>query len=209
MKKALIVMCVAGMSSIAMADTEYSGFRVGPGATMGQATELGGLGAQPRLELGYDVNRVFSVNGYVQGLKGKTQGEYAFDAAEPYMGQVLPPVVGAAEAEVDGWRAGIEAEVGYAFDLGVVDIKPYVAVGVATQGGDFEVNHMSNTMPSDNLDTLGSEKLSGSTVTAAIGARVNTALGIYVDTRLERAPFRSRGIIKDQTQGSLSLGYKF
>ncbi|SEF86158.1 outer membrane beta-barrel protein [Vibrio hangzhouensis] len=209
MKKALLLVCVAGMSSVAIADTKYSGFRMGAGATMGQATEIGNLGAQPRLELGYDVNRIFSINGYVQGLKGKTNGEYAYDLAEPYMGQVLPPVVGAAEAEVNGWRAGIEAEVGYAFDLGAIDLKPYVAVGIATQGGDFKVSHISNTMPSDNIDTLGSETLESSAVTGAIGLRMNTALGIYVDTRVERAPFRNRGIMKDQTQGSVSVGYKF
>lgn len=40
MKKALLLVCVAGISSVAIADTEYSGLRVGAGATMGQATEI-------------------------------------------------------------------------------------------------------------------------------------------------------------------------
>lgn len=209
MKKGLIVVLAAGLSFGALADDNYSGFRLGAGATMGQATEYGDLGAQPRLELGYDFNRFLSVNTYAQSLRGKTSDSYDVDPQLVPLMDLPGSRYGYAEGDLNGWRAGLEVEIGYALELGSVDIKPYVAAGIATQGGDFKFEHVSNTMSRDEIDREGTTKLTGSAITSAVGVRINTNVGIYVDSRLERAPFRNRGIMKDQTQGSISVGYKF
>ncbi|WP_428794602.1 hypothetical protein [Vibrio nomapromontoriensis] len=111
---------------------------------------------------------------------------------------------------LNGWRAGIEAEVGYAFDVGVVDIKPYATLGVATQGGELRYNYI-DTDGQHILNDIegGVEKLGGAALTGALGVRVNTPIGIYVDTRIERAPFKKSSVMKDNTQGTVTVGFKF
>ncbi|GAL25860.1 hypothetical protein JCM19239_1213 [Vibrio variabilis] len=84
MKKVLLATMLVGLTNTAIAD-DYSGFRLGAGATMGQSTEYGDLKAQPRIEMGYDINRIFSINGYVQDLSGKTNGSAVGGVATPYM----------------------------------------------------------------------------------------------------------------------------
>ncbi|WP_394151698.1 outer membrane beta-barrel protein [Vibrio maritimus] len=209
MKKVLLATMLVGLTNTAIAN-DYSGFRLGAGATMGQSTEYGDLKAQPRIEMGYDINRIFSINGYVQDMRGKTNGSYLGAPATHYMGEVMPTLPMAhAEADLNGWRAGIEAEAGYAFDLGVVDIKPYVAVGLATQGGDMNVRLQDTIQNASGTQYNSSTSLNDTAVTGALGVRLNTPVGIYVDTRIERAPFNKHGALKDQTQGSVSVGFKF
>ncbi|GAL25859.1 hypothetical protein JCM19239_1212 [Vibrio variabilis] len=122
-----------------------------------------------------------------------------------------PPTAPTAHGEtsLSGWRAGIEAEVGYAFDLGVVDIKPYAAVGIAQQGGDLKTRIDYTSEYGESPQYNSSTSLNDTAVTGALGVRLNTPVGIYVDTRIERAPFKKHGAFKEQTQGSVSVGFKF
>lgn len=178
MKKSILVATVIttiSLSSAVMASDDYSGFRIGAGmsnsdnkndASESYDSQMG------KIEAGYDFNRIFSINGSF---------EYGEDSSDSW--------------NSDTSRVGIEAEVGYAFELGNWYVKPYGAVGAATQWANLQAPGMTET---ENADDYG--------YTGAIGVRVNSPIGIYVDARVQEAK-----IYKDwnETQAGFTVGYKF
>lgn len=201
MKKQLITLAIlTGLTSASAFASDYSGFRVGVGAEQGHQVnkELGGgnLKTSPKLEFGYDFNRIFSVNAAFTGMSGSYSDS-------------------SVAGEVKGSTARIEAEVGYAFDLGNNwDIKPYAAFGGAHVSGDASVYDLT---PQPELYSASDSQFHGkyrnNYATMAAGVRVNTPVGLYVDARVQSlymTPNQEvRAIVTENSQAAFSVGYKF
>ncbi|MGR5177330.1 outer membrane beta-barrel protein [Vibrio mediterranei] len=204
MKKVLLVALVTGFSSMAQAGNDYAGFRVGAGATTGMKVDgVGTLKSQPKIELGYDFNRIFSVNGSLMRFDGENN-HYSSDTL--YGGKT------------DGYDARIEGEVGYAFSLSDGwDLKPYAAFGGAHVSGSIE---SYNTGPlaviysgaQDNIGTY-SGNFSGNYLTSAAGLRLTTPIGVYADARVQSLYMTGnqevRTPVKENAQFGFTVGFKF
>lgn len=194
--------------SFAAAD-DYAGFRLGAGSTSGYEvsthvvttdgatpkadTFKTDLGDNLKVELGYDFNRIFALNasytnitgnGNHYGISGGGQG-YQFNN------------------DFTSHKFMVEAEVGYAFAVEGFDIKPYAALGVAYQSmSDYVHGGLSG---SNFLHTDG-ERLSKTGLTSAVGVRVNTPIGLYVDGRAGQSKLFDK---MDENTTTITVGYKF
>ncbi|MCW8347365.1 porin family protein [Vibrio sp. ZSDZ65] len=135
-----------------------------------------------KIEYGYDFNRIISLNLGYSKLSHDVKGTHTIglDHARYYR-----------EAKADIDVVNVEAELGYAFIAGSYDLKPYVALGVKHTTGsssgyiDTGINHERYN-----------HKLDDTASYMALGARLNTPIGLYLDTRLG-------------TSWTLTMGYKF
>ncbi|GAL33725.1 hypothetical protein JCM19240_2421 [Vibrio maritimus] len=208
MKKQLLAAALlASMTTGTAIASDYSGFRIGVGGVSGQEYKIDELAngesarsnTRAKIEIGYDFNRVFSLNGSVSGFNGAVAGTNGTQ----YGG-----------TDIRARDIRVEAEVGYAFNVAKGwDIKPYVAVGGAhisgTQRG-FTGGLVS--LPA-SINEFGSEKFKGNYLTTAAGVRLNTPADVYVDLRVQKlqmnANQKANSIVKDNAQAALSFGVKF
>ncbi|MCL9775274.1 outer membrane beta-barrel protein [Vibrio methylphosphonaticus] len=204
MKKVLLVALMVGCSSMVHASNDYTGFRIGAGATTGMKVDtIGTLKAQPKIEFGYDFNRIFSINTSLM----KFQGEHNQYSSGVYSG-----------GNTDGYDARLEGEVGYAFNLGGSwDLKPYVAIGGAHVSGSRELYNTGPIAVPTNSNHEGTgihkESFSGNYLTSAAGIRLTAPLGIYVDTRVQSLYLtdnqEARTPVKENAQFGVTVGVKF
>ncbi|MCG9788144.1 outer membrane beta-barrel protein [Vibrio barjaei] len=204
MKKVLLVALVTGFSSMAQASNDYAGIRIGAGATTGMKVDgLGTLKAQPKIEFGYDFNRIFSVNGSLM----RFDGEHNQISSKALYG-----------GKADGYDARIEGEIGYAFNIADGwDLKPYAALGGAHVSGSIESHNVGLlvALPSgtqNNIDSY-SGNFSGNYLTTAAGLRLTTPVGIYADARVQSlymtANQEVRTPVKENAQFGFTVGFKF
>ncbi|WP_261856980.1 porin family protein [Photobacterium sanguinicancri] len=184
MKKfTLIALSTLFLSNAVLAD-DYAGHRLGAGYQGGklsldssakQSTKLSDS-ESAKIEYGYDFNRIFSLN--AGGTVGRGHSELSGEKEKFNKSSLFA-----------------EAELGYAFEVGNFDIKPYAALGVSANFDDIK------------LDKADGKNHTAAGVHAAVGARLNTPVGVYVDGRVQNGKVKDRHI--EETQGTITVGYKF
>lgn len=193
MKQATLLLALL---SVPLCATNYQGVRVGMGSAMGmKAQGFDTMYPQWRLELGYDVNRVISINTYYQNLERWETEE------RPMQGDKWR-----AGAEIKGGRIGAEIEAGWTIDIeDGWGVKPYVAAGLVQQFGDVRSGYEHNghgPMHSTTLNRAGE--------TVALGARIMPLdkFGAYIDGRIDSLLI-DNDVILDTPHATLTIGFRF
>ncbi|WP_234497224.1 porin family protein [Vibrio maritimus] len=111
MKKVILAVAISSLSFGAIANSHYTGHRVGAGLSGLTLSESGfdlKMDTGFKLEYGYDINNIFGVNtSYAMNSKGAYGVDYDFNTFK------------------------IDTDIGYTFDLGELWLKPYGAIGLA------------------------------------------------------------------------------
>ena len=193
MKRILLATLFVACPALA---ADYQGLRLGLGSAMGmQAHGFDTMYPQWRIEAGYDLNRMFSVNAYYQNLSRWETEE-----------QPMPGDHWRAGGEIKGGRIGMELETGWTFNIeDGWGVKPYLALGFADQIGHARAGYEHNQHGPEyrhSLDRNG--------ITAAIGARIMpmNKFGAYIDARIDSAAMDDK-IIKHNPHATLTIGFKF
>ncbi|WP_353499716.1 porin family protein [Vibrio sp. CB1-14] len=172
MKKTLIIATISTLSFCAVANTDFQGHRVGAGISGVTLSEGGDdlkLDSGFKLEYGYDINHIFGVNAsYSMNSKSAFDLDYDFNTFK------------------------IDTDIGYAFDVGQLWLKPYGAIGLA----------FANEKISDRHDSLSANDTS---LMIGMGVRAQTQIGIYADLRYDMSGYD--GIDTDSV--SFTVGYRF
>ncbi len=179
MKKLVLATAIAAISTGAFANTDFSGHRVGIGASNLKFSDSEGswaLGTGVKVEYGYDFNQIFGIN-----------VSYAWNQDD-----VDLPIY----TETSDYKARtfkVDTDIGYAFDLGQAWIKPYGVLGLA--------------FLSDEINTPKDGKFSGNDSSIYLGAGVRGQLdmGLYADLRVDLPMYGDL----DADYLSFTVGYKF
>ncbi|SEF85162.1 porin family protein [Vibrio hangzhouensis] len=179
MKKLVLAVAISAMSASAFANTEFTGHRVGLGASGLEFSESGynwDLGTGLKLEYGYDFNHIFGLN-----------VSYAWNQDDVS----LPDYIGNVDYRARTFK--IDSDIGYAFELENLWLKPYGAIGLAYVNDEVETQN--------NGTFSGSE----STLFLGLGVRAQLNMGLYADLRYDMPSFS--GVDADYL--SFTLGYRF
>ncbi|EDL51555.1 hypothetical protein VSAK1_09308 [Vibrio mediterranei AK1] len=210
MKSRLLAFSALLLVQNAIAD-DYTGLRIGAGSTSGYsvATDVVTLdGSSPqaetfhtdlgnnlKVEMGYDFNRVFAVNASYTNINGNgthyglSGGNSSYQLSNDFTSH----------------KFMLEAELGYAFAVENFDIKPYVALGLAYQSlSDYA--RIDSSLDNSDIYTSDGDRQNKTGATAAIGVRVNTPLGIYIDGRAGQSNMFNK---MDENTTTVTVGYKF
>ena len=174
---------IALSTTTAIANTDYSGHRVGLGFTSSEIDHLNSnysnsdLGNGLKLEYGYDINRIVGVNISIDTSKDD----------ESYYGLSY-------DSKVSTFK--IDSDIGYAFLLDGFNIKPYGTIGVARVEQKLTFKE-----PGDSI-TLKDKETS---LLLGTGVRANFDFGLYSDLRFNFIMMDDHDI----DQLSITFGYKF
>ncbi|MGR5175480.1 outer membrane beta-barrel protein [Vibrio parahaemolyticus] len=139
-----------------------------------------------KIEYGYDFNRVLALNVGYTNLSHNVQDNHT-------IGMNSFNYYKSSQANFDSLN--VEAELGYAFALGKFDLKPYAAAGIGfTQGSS------STFIETDSNHNYEHKRVNDTDTYLAVGARLNTPIGLYIDAR-------AGGIVDDTF--TITTGYKF
>lgn len=158
----------------ANAESAFNGHRLGAGINHVSFNEsfLGlsqDLNTGFKIEYGYDITNIFGFNtSYSMNSKNIWAGKYKLSSLK------------------------VDTDMGYAFDLDNVWIKPYGAIGLAFDREKYSHNN-------GNIDG------SMTNLFVGVGVRAQISLGIYADLRYDLNDYE--GIDVDII--SLTLGYRF
>ncbi len=181
--KTVATIIALSTATAAIANTDYSGHRVGLGFTSSEIDHLNSdfsnsdLGNGLKLEYGYDINRIVGVNISVDTSK--------YD--ENYWG------IGY-ESKVSAFK--VDSDIGYAFLLDGFSIKPYGAVGIAHVENKQTIKDPSGSMTLKDKET---------SLLLGTGVRANFDFGLYSDLRFNFIMMDDYDI----DQLSITFGYKF
>lgn len=130
MKKVILAVAISSLSFGAIANSDYTGHRVGAGLSGVTLSDHGfdlKMDTGFKLEYGYDINNIFGVNtSYAMNSKSALGVDYDFNAFK------------------------VDTDIGYTFDLGDLWLKPYGAVGLV----------FGNDKVSDNRDSISASETS-------------------------------------------------
>ncbi len=169
-------------SAITNADT---GHRVGLGFATTEVEDYAGnqidWGMGFKLEYGYDFNRVIGINASYTNTSDDVYHNYG---SLRY------------GAEVKSHTYKIDTDIGYAFQLNDFSIKPYGAIGLAS-------NREKLTIHLDDRST--SQSYNDNSLYLGVGVRTTLGMGVYTDIRMDFPTFDD--VYTDQF--SFSMGYRF
>ncbi|MGV2986269.1 porin family protein [Vibrio sp. E150_011] len=172
MKKILLATTISALSFTAFANSDYSGHRIGAGINNLSFSDSGytyKMGTGFKLEYGYDFNRIVSAN-----------ASYTMNSDSDH------------GIDIDFNAFNIDTDIGYAFDLDNVWVKPYGAIGLSNANAKLSFAGMSDSERETNL-YLG------------IGVRAQFNMGLYTDLRANIGSHE--GLDADHL--SLTVGYRF
>ena len=154
-KSALLLALVA-----ASASADYSGFRIGGGTSQGFGLDnaQNDITAN-KVEIGYDVNRIFSVNLGYHHIKGESMHDLG------------------GYHRLGMKRIDTELEAGYAFPIGNWSIKPYTGIGFTDIDARIDYSFNDEGIPQS------SDTVKRSSTSVFSGIRLNTPFGVYIDGR--------------------------
>jgi hypothetical protein len=122
-----------------------------------------------KIEYGYDFNRIVALNVSYINLSHDVQDFHTVG---------MGPFEYYKSSQANLGTLSIDAEVGYAFALGKFDLKPYAAAGIGfTQGSS--ATYVETTAKKKYQH----DRMNEATTYLALGARLNTPIGLYVDAR--------------------------
>ncbi|NOH30639.1 porin family protein [Vibrio mediterranei] len=179
MRKLVLATAIAAISTGAFANTDFSGHRVGIGASSLEFSDSLGswnLGTGVKVEYGYDFNQIFGIN-----------VSYAWnqdDVYVPFYDETL---------DYKARTLKIDTDIGYAFDLGQGWIKPYGVVGLAFLGDEINTSNYGKITGNDSSVYLGA------------GVRGQLDMGLYADLRVDLPMYGDL----DADYLSFTVGYKF
>lgn len=181
--KTIATIIALSTATVAIANTDYSGHRVGIGFTSSEIDHLNSdysnsdLGNGLKLEYGYDINRIVGVNISMDTSKNdESYHGYGYDS------------------KVSTFK--IDSDIGYAFLLDGFSIKPYGTIGVARVEKKLTLKE-----PGDSI-TLKDKETS---LLLGTGVRANFDFGLYSDLRFNFIMMDDH----DVDQLSITFGYKF
>ena len=181
--KTVTTVIALSTATAAIANTDYSGHRIGLGFTASEIDHLNSdysnsdLGNGLKIEYGYDINRIVGVNISIDTSKDD----------ESYYGLSY-------DSKVSTFK--IDSDIGYAFLLDGFSIKPYGAIGVARVEEKLTLKE-----PGDSITLKDKEN----SLLLGTGVRANFDFGLYSDLRFNFIMMDDYDI----DQFSITFGYKF
>ncbi|MFH0262723.1 porin family protein [Vibrio barjaei] len=136
MKKLFLATAIAATSTGAFANADFSGHRVGIGASNLKFAYSGAswdIGTGVKVEYGYDFNQIFGINA------SYTWNQNTFDEHLDYKARTLK----------------VDTDIGYAFDVGQAWVKPYGVVGLAFVSDEANTTDLGKLTGNDTSVYLG------------------------------------------------------